>query len=170
MKDDDFNIDGMDNGETPPEGTTFDRGWKNAMEVFNKSGFKIGEMIPMAWFYTNFRVTPLEDCHTADDFKETQFKFMGEMSMFQQSLAEENQLVLQNIRGEGYRIVPPAEQTAFAMDKAQREMNRVFSKAHMRLTNIRLDELSDEQRRQNADSQAKLAALRTRARRVRLPE
>jgi hypothetical protein len=148
----------------PPEGTQYDKGWQNALAAFDSADFYPGDIIPMAWFYEHFRVKEPSSRGTIAEFQEEQFRFLGEMDRFQKALAEDYDLALQNVRGEGYRIVPPAEQTEWAMDRAQREFGKALSRAHMRLTHIRLNELTDEQRRQNADAQAKLAAFRTRAR------
>ncbi|MHC1792129.1 hypothetical protein [Solidesulfovibrio sp.] len=150
----------------PPEGTQFDKGWQNALVAFGSAEFKPGDIIPMAWFFEHFRVKDPASRQTIGEFQEQQFKFMGEMDRFQKALAEDYDLVLQNVRGEGYRIVPPHEQTDFAMDRVQREFSKAISRAHMRLTHVRLAELSDDQRRQNADAQAKLAAFRSQGRKA----
>lgn len=150
----------------PPPGTEFDRGWQNALTAFSDSTFAPGDIIPMDWFYEHFRVKAPEDRQTIASFQEEQLKFMGEMDRFQKALAEDHYLVLQNVRGEGYRIVPPTEQTGWAMDRAHHEFGKAFSRAHMRLTHVRLSELTDEQRRQNADAQAKLAAFRSKGRKA----
>lgn len=144
----------------PPVGAAYDKGWQNALAAFKAADFNPGDVIPMAWFFEHFRVKPPEARKTMAEFQGEQFKFMGEMDRFQAALAEDLSLVLQNVKGEGYRVVPPAEQTEWAMDKVHRDFSKAMSKAHMRLTHLRLSELSDDQRRQNADAQAKLAALR----------
>ena len=154
--------------DAPPEGASFDRGWKNALFQFEHSDFNIGDVVPMGWFYEHFRVKSKAECTTPDEYETERLRFMQEMHSFQNALGLDHQLHLQNVRGEGYRILPPKEQTEFAMDKVQREMQLALQKAHFRLTNLRLDELTDEQRRQNADAQAKLSALRRKTRRVAL--
>lgn len=147
--------------QEPLTGAAYDKGWENALSAFKESDFKPGVIIPMSWFFEHFRVKPPESRETVGEFQEEQFRFLGEMDRFQKALAEELDLVLQNVRGEGYRVVPPAEQTEWAMDRVHRDFTKTLGKAHMRLTHLRLSDLTDEQRRQNADAQAKLAAFRS---------
>lgn len=147
----------------PPEGTQYDKGWQNALAAFDSAEFYPGDIIPMSWFYEHFRVAelPADALCRVGDYQKERLIFMGHMERFQKALAEEYDLILQNVRGQGYRIMPPAEQTGWTMDQGQREMTRALNKMHLRLTHIRLAELTDDQRRQNADAQAKLAALRS---------
>lgn len=152
--------------DATPEGASYDKGWKNALHALEESDFQIGDMIPMDWLHEHFRTKPREKCVTPVEYDEERFKFMQEFSRFSSVLLHENQLGLQNIRGEGYRILPPKEQTEFAQEKFNSELERAVGKAHAFLTNVRLDELSDEQRRQNADAQAKLSAFQRRTRKM----
>lgn len=87
---------------------------------------------------------------------------------FQEALAEGHDLVLKSLPRVGYLVVPPDKQTEFAMDEVKREIGKAMGRAHMRLTHIRLGELTEEQRKENADAQGRLAALRQMVRRKAL--
>jgi hypothetical protein len=152
----------------PPEGMQYDKGWQNALVAFDHAEFYPGDIIPMSWFYDHFRVRdlPADASCTVGEYQKERLIFMGQMERFQKALAEDYDLILQNVRGQGYRIIPPSEQTGWTMDQGQKEMTKALNKIHMRLTHIRIGELTDEERRQNADAQAKLAALRSGARKT----
>ena len=72
----------------------------------------------------------------------------------------DHQVCLQSGRGRGYRWVPPHEQTGVAMEELGRNVRKVFRSTGQKLRNLRVTELTDDQRRDNLDQVAKFSALR----------
>ena len=142
------------------ETTTLFPEWKHAEQLFLESGFKDGDLIPRQWFEDAFGMKPLPATFTEKDYEKRQFAWLRNMSQLTESLLEKHQIMLHNIFGQGYRVAPPYEQTEIAQDKFQREIGRSFLQAESKLRNVRFNQLTDEQRRENRDALAKLSMLR----------
>jgi hypothetical protein len=64
------------------------------------------------------------------------------------------------VHGEGYRVVPPREQTALAQEKFERDAKKAFRRTANTLKNVKLSELNEAERKENLDAVARLAMLR----------
>lgn len=135
--------------------------WKQAVQDFFKD-FRYGNVVSHEWLEAHFGMPQLGDRQklTAADFSKRQFEWLQSIEAFKDELLRKHDVCLQSVRGEGYRWVPPGEQSKVATDAFEKDAKRVFSTAAQRLRHVRLDELNDDQRRENADAVAKLASLR----------
>lgn len=135
--------------------------WRQAVQDFLKD-FTYGGVVTHAWLEQHFGMPQLGDRQrlTAADFSKRQFEWLQNIDAFKDELLREHDVCLQSVRGEGYRWVPPSEQSKVATDAFEKDAKRVFKVAAQRLRHVRVDELNDEQRRENADAIAKLASLR----------
>lgn len=140
--------------------TLFPR-WRQAVrDLLNE--FKSGDLVPLSWLEDRFGMPTLRDSQklTADQFRERQFAWLGNVEAFKAELLRDHQVLLQSVRGEGYRWCPPGEQTRVAQADLERDMRKSFRMTALRLKNVRIGELTDDQRQQNVDAIAKLSALR----------
>lgn len=134
--------------------------WKQAIEDFISARFPYGTVVPHEWFWEHFRLeapgptTPHKVAETA------KFEFMRAFDPFQKTLLEDQQIALRSRRGVGYEVVHPSEQTGWAEDEAHDDMLALFRTAGRRLGNVRLEELDETQRAQNAAAMARLAQKR----------
>lgn len=144
-----------------PEVTLFPA-WKQAVRDFLAAGFKPGDMVPHDWLQEHFDMGGLSDgaSLTLQEYRDRQFKWLQSVEAFKAELLEDHQIYLASVYGEGYRWVPPREQTGLAMEKFEREAKRVFRQAALRLKHVRAGELTDDQRRQNIDAIGKMSAIR----------
>lgn len=135
--------------------------WRQAVKDF-LDDFSYGAVVPHAWLEEHFGMPQLADRQklTAADFSKRQFEWLQSIESFKDELLREHNVCLQSVRGEGYRWVPPGEQSKVAMDTFEKDIKRVFSAGVTRVRHVRLEELNEEQRRENADAVAKLASLR----------
>jgi hypothetical protein len=140
--------------------------WRQAVRDL-LSDFAYGDIVPHAWLEQRFGMPQLNESQqlTAAEFSKRQFDWLQNIEAFKDELLREHNVCLQSVRGEGYRWVPPGEQSRVAMDSFEKNAKRVFATAAQRLRNVRVDELTDEQRKENSDSIAKLASLRGMTRR-----
>jgi hypothetical protein len=102
-----------------------------------------------------------------------QFEWLEKMDRLRVELLEVHKIALKNIRGQGYLRLPPKEQTEDALKQLEREMSRQFRKTHSILVNVRIDCLTDEERRINVQARNNLDALRKygqRRKRLGLPK
>ena len=136
--------------------------WRQAVKDFLAAGFKEGDIVPHAWLEQHFDMAPLD----ADrpilpaDWSVRQFAWLRNIEAFRSELLERHQILLSSVIGQGYRLVPPREQTASAEDRFQREARKSYRRAATVMKNIRLDELTEAERRENTDAIAKLSMLK----------
>lgn len=133
--------------------------WKQAVQDF-LAEFKYGDIVPHDWLVARFGLPLPDDQMTATAFQARQFEWLSSIEGFKAKLLNDHQVLLQSVRGEGYRWVPPTDQTQAATREFEREASKAFRSAASRLRHVRLGELSDEQRRENIDALAKLSHLR----------
>lgn len=155
------NIDhGSDGLGCPMSEITILPGWKQAAQDFLRE-FKYGDIVSHAWLEERFEIPSAADSQrlTASEFRARQFIWLGSIEAFKDFLLKEHQVCLQSVRGEGYRWIPPAEQTSVAVTEFEHGARRVFRSAGNKLRNLRHMELTDDQRRANMDATAKLSAL-----------
>lgn len=135
--------------------------WKQAVQDFLASGFKPGDVISHAWLAEHFGMPLIEDTSkvSAADYRERQFEWLASIELFKTQLLMDHQVFLRSVYGEGYRWVPPGEQTGAAIKEFEQDARRAYRKAGLRLANVRHEELTDEQRRENIDAIARVSML-----------
>jgi len=118
-----------------------------------------GELIAHEWLMEQFHLE-YPETGTKEEIEEISFAYLQCVTSMSQFLLEEHQLALQNVRGKGYRVVPPQEQIGVAKDQARFDLHRTLRKYAQRLQHIRYDELDVEQQRRRDDEAAKLTQMR----------
>ena len=131
--------------------------WRQAVRDF-LNDFAYGDIVTHAWLEERFGMPQLGDRQklTAADFSRRQFEWLQSIESFKDELLRRHDVCLVSVRGEGYRWVPPSEQSKVAMDAFEKDAKRVFASAATRVRHVRTNELTDDQRRENADAVAKL--------------
>lgn len=141
--------------------------WRQAVDDFLRE-FQYGDMVPLSWLEVRFDLVSVEDSQrlTAEQFRDRQFAWLASIEQFKDCLLREHQVLLQSVRGRGYRWVPPHEQTGITVREFEQGARKLFRMTGNRLRNLRHTELTDDQRRESADALTKLSTLRGMARRV----
>lgn len=136
--------------------------WRQAVKEFLDAGFVAGDVIPRAWLEAHFAMPELDEDRPLlpAAYNARQFVWLRNLEAFRGELLGRHQIYLSTVIGEGYRIVPPAEQTAAAQDKFEREAKKSYRVAANTLKNIKVSELTDAERRENLDAIAKLSMMR----------
>lgn len=135
--------------------------WRQAVEDF-LAEFKYGDLVPHDWLEAHFGMLTIEDGErlTAAAFKARQFAWLANIEAFKSELLTGHQVCLESVRGEGFRWIPPGEQTGMATKEFERDARKTFRAVGQRLKHVRLGELSDSQRGENTDAIAKVSQLR----------
>lgn len=133
--------------------------WKQAVQDF-LADFQYGDIVPHEWLVKHFGLPLPDERMSVAAFQSRQFEWLSAIEGFKATLLQDHQVLLQSVRGEGYRWCPPAEQTQAATKDFERDASRAFRLAGQRLRNVRISELSNEQRRANIDAMAKVSHLR----------
>ncbi|KPA87276.1 hypothetical protein PF66_06186 [Pseudomonas asplenii] len=135
-------------------------GYKQAVEDFLRQ-FKYGDLVDHQWLEARFGMPSIADSKslTVEEFRERQFEWLANVEAFKSDLLKLHQVCLQSVRGKGYRWVPPHEQTGVAVGEMGRKIRKAFRDGGDQLRNLRIAELTSDQRRENLDAVAKIAAL-----------
>jgi len=141
--------------------------WKHALGVLLERGLTDGQIIEKAELV---RLFGLKTPQTAAEQERFQLDFMRQFLELRDELLEEHRLALRTMHGESsYQVIPPMEQTDHAMGEGLRDMRRAARRMARTLAFVRHEQLTDEERRKNADAQAKAAMLAGMIRNPRLP-
>ena len=115
-------------------------------------GFEAGDLVSHDWLRWALDVNE----HA---LRENEFLLLERMDALKTALLYEHQIALQNVRGRGYRLVPPAEQAQYAAEEVSRYMSKGLKKASSLLTHTRLNALDSDERRRHTDTEVRVAAL-----------
>lgn len=124
---------------------------QDAVDLFTRDGFDDGDLLSHEWIRFALDYKPREH---------NDFVLLERMEAFRHVMLTEHQVALQNVRGEGYRVVPPSQQAEFAAREASRYMQKGFRKADALLTHTRRDQLTDDEARRHTDTEVRMASLR----------
>jgi hypothetical protein len=143
--------------------------WREALELFRAENFPYGHILTHEWLYKAFGIRMPEPSTPWRLAKVTQVEYMENVIRFREALQLEDLLYLETAWALGYRIVPPSEQTARAMALASARMNKALRRAARTVGNIRVQELSEQERRENTDARAKISSIAGLAKRIEAP-
>jgi len=96
---------------------------------------------------------------TVADVTRIQLLFMSQREALRESLLENHQMMLRRTEGIGYTVVPPEQQTRIALEDRTREVKRALSKLAREVSHVQQEQLTDAQRKENADAIAKVGSL-----------
>lgn len=133
--------------------------WREALKRWPQSGHTWGDTIPHEWFYEAFGLQPVTDMMTVKQAETIRLKFLAQFESFRRALLEEHRMDLVSVRGYGYEIVTPDEASRRAYDEEMHEVRKAMRNLGRRLRFVPLSQMTDEQRRENADLLARAASL-----------
>jgi len=123
-----------------------------AINLFFKDGKRDGDLLSHDWilFALDLR-TP--------ETREDQFELPNRMDTFRTVMLKEHSIALENVRGEGYRIVPPGEQAEYASRLMMTYIDKGLRKGNENLKYIRRERLTRAEARRHTDCEVHVAAL-----------
>ena len=140
--------------------------WRQALKVLLERGLENGDVLKKSELIALFG---LKQPVTAEQQERFQLDFLRQFGELRDELLEEYRIALRTMFGESsYEVVPPNDQTDLAMSEGDREIKRALRRQARTLAFVRHDELTDEERKKNADAQAKTAMLASMIRKPRL--
>lgn len=132
---------------------------KEALQRLRDDGLSYGRQYLHEWFADAFGIVFYEGVKEATKRDELRNKYYSLIHALIRDLEIEERLTLRSVHGLGYEIVSPKEQTEWAVASASDGVTQVLRKAARRVSHIRTEELTNEQRAANRDARAKLAAM-----------
>jgi len=124
-----------------------------------------GEIIPHSYLKELFNIKPpkFDEYDGVDEFVKAlelhQFEYLTMTDKLKKDLLESHKMCLKNVRGEGYTIVMPHEQTTYAYDRLTNEIKKIFRTTIAIASNVRsVDDY--EQRAKDNDLRSKMALMK----------
>ena len=128
-----------------------------AIDQFDKDQFKDGDIISREWIKWALRI---KEPSTVQEYEEMQWLLLSRFEDFKDRLLKDRQIALRNVRGNGYLIVPPGEQAQYAAEKGIRHIRKGIQEADKLLTNVRSEQLTDEERKRHVDTQCRFDGIK----------
>lgn len=125
---------------------------RQSIDDFMQEGFKDGDLVSHDWLRWALAIND-------QAVKENEFVLLERMEAIKTALLKENKIALQNVRGKGYRVVPPSEQARYAAEEASRHIQKGVKRADDLLKHTRMDALDHEERRRHTDTETRMASL-----------
>lgn len=114
--------------------------------------FEIGQLIPHEWLRQLFLIKELDMREFPDSksfimaVQEQQFEFLGLFENLRKDVLKNHSYLLVNIRGQGYRIIHPKDQSQYAYDQLVRDINKSFREANDIMTHVRTNIIDEDQK------------------------
>lgn len=128
-----------------------------AVNQFDKDDKKDGEILSHYWIKW---ALDIKDPASLDELQENQWLLLTRFDAFRDYMLTERKIALQNVRGKGYRIVPPTDQAEFAAVETLKTIKNAFDKGDKLMTHCRLGELDTDAQRRHTDAHIKLCGIK----------
>jgi hypothetical protein len=133
-----------------------------AISMFDKDSRKDGDMLSHDWIKYALDIPAAK---TIDQATEQQWVLLTRLDAFRDYLLVERKVALQNIRGEGYRIVPPSEQAQVAAEQAMKMIKKGLDHGDRLMTHTRVNMLSNDEQKRHTDAHLRLCGIKDMVRR-----
>lgn len=131
--------------------------WRQAEQDLIAQGVTYGSLITDEWLRAAFGIV---EPKTIADAQRNDLVMLRQTDALRDSLLQTRNMMLRRVQGVGYSVIPPDQQTRTAMKDRTREVKSALRKLALEISHVDQSMLTDEQRKENADAQAKLGALR----------
>jgi hypothetical protein len=132
--------------------------WEEVAEGIH-SIFDYGEVITLKWLYKAFGIempTPMTPKHVSD---KRQWDFFSMFENCRNALRENYSMHLHNIRGEGYLIVEPQNQTSVAEKNGKEKIGKEIDRCKSIIEHVNYGRLNEDQKRENRDALCRVTKL-----------
>ena len=132
--------------------------WRVAVAEAVKQ-FQHGDLILDPWLFQQFDLEPPTATTLARDADRTRLRFLGMFEQFAWTLLTKHRMAVERVRGKGYRIMKPEEQTDSFMGAFVDDLDRAFRLTAAGLKYVDRTQLTTEQCRRNDDAQARVSSI-----------
>jgi len=136
--------------------------------------FQLGELISHEWLKQRLDIQRpvLSDFDNEYDLwaaiDKYGFDYMGAIDDIRALLLTTYKYYFKNIRGDGYVLLHPNEQTDFAKNKFKEDLRRVINNTHNIMTNVNHRAMDAIKLRENADAVAKFSQIKNMLKSVKI--
>lgn len=133
--------------------------WRNAAAELFSGQYAPGDMIPHEVLREALRLPEPTGRLTRDEWESWRLALVAQVDALAAWLLEEKNLCLKSVQGQGYLILPPSDQTEFAVKQGRKKIRQELRKMGRRLSFIDHASLSQDERKANADALARLSFM-----------
>ena len=133
-----------------------------AISAFDKDARKDGDLLTHEWIKWALDIPAPVNMEQAT---EQQWLLLTRLDAFRDYLLVDRKIALQNVRGEGYRIVPPSEQAQVAAEQAMKLVKKGLDHGDKLMTHTRTNELSTDEQKRHTDAHLRLCGIKDMVRR-----
>lgn len=115
-----------------------------------------GDTLSHDWLKFALSIPEAKSLAEVDD---VQWILLTRLDAFRDWLLVERKVALQNVRGQGYRIVPPSEQAQYAAEEAMKLVRKGLQKGDKMMTHCRVQELNNEEKKRHTDAHLRIIGV-----------
>lgn len=127
-----------------------------AVKDFMEHGFNHGDLVTHSWLEYHLDIP---EPKTVADAKSIRWLAMGRIEQFKEALLVKHRVYLANVQGDGYRVVPPAEQARYAARSTVKTIVKAFERGNRIISHTNTASLNNDELRRHTDTENKMAAL-----------
>ena len=131
--------------------------WENAVLEFMKLNPKPGMVIDREWLDRQFGIEPPE---SIEEYKQNQLRFLSAFDDFRNCLLRDHLIDLRALRGAGYEVIAPNQQTEIALNVGARNISKELRKMARSIAYVDVAQLNEPERKVHTDGLAKASSLR----------
>ena len=132
------------------------------IKMFLEAGFKDGQPIKKSWFHDALGIPEPKPTMQFSEAQGLQLEFLKKFERFRLRILHEANIVLKTEYGSGcYSILPAKDQVAWSQTRFEKDLATSFKKAIDRVTFLRVDELTPQERAEAVNAAAVVATLKT---------
>lgn len=128
----------------------------SAVDLFTQERRTYGDLLTPGWLKHALQIP---EPKTIAEVTSLQFLLLNRMDAFRDFLLLEHKIVLQNVRGEGYRVVHPREQAELAATEMLKYIRKGLEVGDKIIANVKTEALTDAELRRHTDTQVRLGGI-----------
>lgn len=132
--------------------------WRQAEVDLLAQGITYGSLVTQEWLDEAFGIV---QATTIAQHQKNELIRLRQFQELQQSLLENHRMMLAPVRGVGYSVVPPGQQTSVSMKRRTKEIKAAMAKMLREVRFVNEELLTEDQRKEHTDAAAKLGQLRS---------
>ena len=133
--------------------------WKQAVDDFIAEQRPFGSHLTRQWLIDHLEIS-VPSRGSMDEFRKFETGFLAARVRFFDTLRRDHGIQFRDAKDGEWELLHPREATRYAIEKGAREMKDAWHRSHDRVTHVPLEQLTDQERAENADVQARLGEKR----------
>lgn len=130
---------------------------ERAVRLYDHDGIGDGDIITRDWLLF---ALDIPQARRLEDVERLQWMTLERVEALKSYLLEDRKVALRPIRGQGYQVIPPAQQAEFAVREAMSQMRKGMERGQKLLHHTRTEVLSHDERKRHTDACVRMAGIK----------